>query len=134
MRIAATRSQRHATKAGRRRRSRAGRDEPGAPVVHAGAAGLQFPRPDLPGHRANPIGRGLDVRDRCAPNCRISLSELATELDPEFFWQIHRGTIVNVDAVAVVHRKGNGTLELRLKHHPHVLTVSAPYAHLFKQM
>jgi len=65
---------------------------------------------------------------------RKSIAELATELDPEFFWQIHRGTIVNVDAISAVHRKNSGTLELRLKRHPRVLPVSAPYAHLFKQM
>jgi len=65
---------------------------------------------------------------------RKSVAELATELDPEAFWQIHRGTIVNVEAVSAVHRKHNGTLELRLKRHPRVLSVSAPYAHLFRQM
>lgn len=65
---------------------------------------------------------------------RKSIAELAQELDPEVFWQIHRGTIVNVNAVAAVHRNRNGTLELKLKRHDRQLTVSVTHAHLFKQM
>jgi DNA-binding LytR/AlgR family response regulator len=65
---------------------------------------------------------------------RKTIAELAAELDPELFWQIHRGTIVNVNAISAVHRKGNGTLELRLKRHVQTLVVSSTYVHLFKQM
>ncbi len=65
---------------------------------------------------------------------RSTIQELAQELDPEAFWQIHRGTIVNLNEVASVHRRGNGTLEIRLKRHPRTLIVSTTYAHLFKQM
>lgn len=65
---------------------------------------------------------------------RTPIAELAAELDPELFWQIHRGTIVNVNAIAAVHRKGNGSLELRLKRVPQTLAVSSTYVHLFKQM
>ena len=65
---------------------------------------------------------------------RKSIAELTAELDPEAFWQIHRGTIVNVNAVAAVHRNRNGTLELKLKRHDRQLPVSVTYAHLFKQM
>ena len=65
---------------------------------------------------------------------RKSIAELLQELDPEVFWQIHRGTIVNVNAVAAVHRNRNGTLELKLKRHDRQLAVSVTYAHLFKQM
>ncbi|MFL6698071.1 MAG: LytR/AlgR family response regulator transcription factor [Vitreoscilla sp.] len=65
---------------------------------------------------------------------RKSIAELAQELDPEAFWQIHRSTIVNVNAVAAVHRNRNGTLELRLKRHESRLSVSVTHAHLFKQM
>lgn len=65
---------------------------------------------------------------------RKSIAELLQELDPETFWQIHRGTIVNVNAVAAVHRNRNGTLELKLKRHDRQLSVSVSYAHLFKQM
>jgi DNA-binding LytR/AlgR family response regulator len=65
---------------------------------------------------------------------RKSIAELVAELDPETFWQIHRGTIVNVNAVAGVHRNRNGTLELKLKRNDRLLQVSVTHAHLFKQM
>jgi DNA-binding LytR/AlgR family response regulator len=65
---------------------------------------------------------------------RKTIQELAQELDPELFWQIHRSTIVNVNEIAAVHRRGNGTLEVKLKRHPQTLSVSTTHAHLFKQM
>ncbi len=65
---------------------------------------------------------------------RKTIAELAAELDPDLFWQIHRSTIVNVNEIAAVHRKGNGTLELRLKRHKQLLAVSSTYVHLFRQM
>lgn len=64
---------------------------------------------------------------------RRSIKELVAELDPDMFWQVHRSTIVNVNAVASLQR-GLGNPELRLKQRKETLTVSAPYAHLFKQM
>lgn len=65
---------------------------------------------------------------------RTPLSELIAELDPDEFWQIHRSTVVNVGFIASVHRKGNGTMEVRLKDHAKTLPVSTTYAHLFRQM
>ena len=35
---------------------------------------------------------------------RKPIKELYDELDPEAFWQIHRGTIVNLRAIARVER------------------------------
>ncbi|MEO8922509.1 MAG: LytTR family DNA-binding domain-containing protein [Caldimonas sp.] len=65
---------------------------------------------------------------------RTPLQELLPELNPETFWQIHRSTIVNVNEIAAVKRRANGTLELRLKRCETVLSVSTTHAHLFKQM
>ena len=65
---------------------------------------------------------------------RKTIADLVAELDPELFWQIHRGTVVNVNEIAAVHRKSSGGLEVRLKRHAKTLTVSSTYAHLFKQM
>jgi DNA-binding LytR/AlgR family response regulator len=65
---------------------------------------------------------------------RTPIAELVAELDPELFWQIHRGTVVNVNQIAAVHRKSNGNLEVRLRDHAQTLAVSASYTHLFKQM
>jgi DNA-binding LytR/AlgR family response regulator len=65
---------------------------------------------------------------------RKTIRELAGELDPAVFWQVHRSTIVNLGAVASVGRDGNGRVVLRLKDRADVLQVSQPYAHLFRQM
>ena len=65
---------------------------------------------------------------------RTAIHELVAELDPAEFWQIHRSTVVNVNRIASVHRRSNGTLEVRLKNHPATLSVSTTYAHLFRQM
>lgn len=62
------------------------------------------------------------------------LHELASRLDPGFFWQVHRGTIVNVHAVQSVRRSLAGHLELKLKQRPEMLRVSSAYAHRFKHM
>jgi DNA-binding LytR/AlgR family response regulator len=65
---------------------------------------------------------------------RKTIRELADELDPKVFWQVHRSTIVNLNAVAKVSRDANGRVILRLKDRDDVLQVSQPYAHLFRQM
>ena len=62
------------------------------------------------------------------------LKELMRGLDPQVFWQIHRSTVVNVNAIDSVHRLPNGRLEVRLKGVDRRLAVSDPYLHLFRQM
>lgn len=65
---------------------------------------------------------------------RKSIKNLVEELDPKLFWQIHRGTIVNVNQIANVTRSFSGSLMIRLKDIPETLSVSRSYSHLFKQM
>lgn len=65
---------------------------------------------------------------------RKPIKELAEELDPGSFWQIHRSTIVNVNAIAGVVRDQRGHPQLRLKRRSELLAVSDAYAHLFRQM
>jgi DNA-binding LytR/AlgR family response regulator len=65
---------------------------------------------------------------------RTSLRELQPQLDPQRFWQIHRGTIVRCDAVASAVRDESGKLTLSLRGHADKLTVSRLYSHLFKGM
>ncbi len=65
---------------------------------------------------------------------RTSLKELLPQLDPQQFWQIHRGTIVNASAIASAVRDEAGKLTLTLRQHPAQLRVSPLYAHLFRQM
>jgi DNA-binding LytR/AlgR family response regulator len=65
---------------------------------------------------------------------RKSLKELLEELDPNLFWQIHRSTIVNVNAIGAVSRDLAGRTIVRLKNRKETLQVSQPYSHLFRQM
>ena len=65
---------------------------------------------------------------------RRPIKELIDELDPNTFWQIHRATLVNVNAIAGVNRDFRGHLQVRLKQRKETLPVSESYAHLFKQM
>ena len=65
---------------------------------------------------------------------RKPVKELAKELDPDAFWQIHRGTIVNVGFIDKVSRSLTGRRILKLKTISETLTVSRSYAYLFKQM
>ena len=61
-----------------------------------------------------------------------SLKEMQTKLDPAVFWQIHRGTVVNVSAIDTIYRSFRGALEVKLKDRTELLPVSAAHAHLFK--
>lgn len=63
-----------------------------------------------------------------------TLKQIKERLDPRCFWQIHRSFVVNVSAIRALNRSFRGTLEVRLKERPEVLSVSAPYAHLFKHL
>ena len=63
-----------------------------------------------------------------------SIRQLTTELDPEHFWRIHRGTIINVNFIDRINRSFAGHLTIKLENLPEVLSVSRSYSHLFKQM
>ncbi|PZP31022.1 MAG: DNA-binding response regulator [Roseateles depolymerans] len=65
---------------------------------------------------------------------RKPLKELIEELDPQQFWQIHRSTLVNVNAIASVSRDFRGRMQLKLKHGSEMLLVAESCAHLFRQM
>jgi DNA-binding LytR/AlgR family response regulator len=61
-----------------------------------------------------------------------SLKEMQSKLDPNVFWQIHRGIVVNVSAIDTIYRSFRGTLELKLKDRTELLPVSSSHAHLFR--
>jgi DNA-binding LytR/AlgR family response regulator len=65
---------------------------------------------------------------------RKSIRELADELDPDRFAQIHRSVIVNLHQVAQVHRGLNETAEVELKGRKELLPVSRSFVHVFRQM
>ena len=62
-----------------------------------------------------------------------TVQQLGEELNPDQFWRIHRGTIINVGRINRVSRSFAGRLIITLKDLPETLTVSRSYAHLFKQ-
>ena len=62
------------------------------------------------------------------------IKELIDELDSERFWQIHRATVVNAQAIASVTRDFRGRQIVTVNGHPEKLEVSRTYTHLFKQM
>ncbi|HTS20384.1 MAG TPA: LytTR family DNA-binding domain-containing protein [Casimicrobiaceae bacterium] len=65
---------------------------------------------------------------------RKPIKELIEELDPSEFWQIHRATLVRVDAIAQVSRNFSGKQVVHLKGSDEKLEVSRTFNHLFKQM
>ena len=66
---------------------------------------------------------------------RLALSELAKQLDPATFAQVHRSTLVNMNFVASTRRALGGRVFVRLKDARRTeLPVSRAYAHRFRQM
>ena len=65
---------------------------------------------------------------------RKPIKELIDELDPKEFWQIHRSTVVRIDAVSQVSRNFRGNQMVHLKGREEKLEVSRSFSHLFKQM
>ncbi len=65
---------------------------------------------------------------------RMPLAELVAQLDGEVFWQIHRGTVVNMNAVAGTRRDLGGRVFVRLKDGKTELAVSRAHAPRLRQM
>lgn len=64
---------------------------------------------------------------------RLPLKDLIEQLDPAQFTQIHRGAIVNLEAVDRIDRDGTA-MEVRLKGRADKLAVSESYTRQFRQM
>lgn len=65
---------------------------------------------------------------------RTPLKELLAELDPQRFWQIHRGTVVQVAAIERLRRNELGKHEVQLRQRPERLAVSSAYVQRFRGM
>jgi len=77
------------------------------------------------------------VRVVCADGellIRTPLKDLLPQLDPQLFWQVHRGTVVRATAIDAVHRDEAGKLYVAMRHRQERLPVSRLYAHQFKAM
>ena len=75
--------------------------------------------------------QGRDVREWLI---RVPLSDLAGQLNPDDFQQIHRSVIVNMNAVAGTRRDLAGKLFVRIRDHERELPVARSCAGLFRQM
>jgi DNA-binding LytR/AlgR family response regulator len=65
---------------------------------------------------------------------RKPIKELIEELDPELFWQIHRSTLVNINAIAGISRDLRGRMRVRLKQRQESLPVGESFAHRFREL
>ena len=65
---------------------------------------------------------------------RKPIKALIDEVDPDEFWQIHRATVVRVDAIAEVGRNLRGNQVVHVKGRDEKLEVSRTFNHLYKQM
>ena len=65
---------------------------------------------------------------------RKTIRELADELDPQRFVQVHRCAIVNLSQVSQFRHGPADAGELQLKGRDERLAVSRSYVHLFRQM
>ncbi len=63
---------------------------------------------------------------------RTSLKKLETELDPDKFWRIHRGTIVRVEAIEAFKRGFSGKAMVKLYNHEQPLPVSRAHEAVFR--
>ena len=65
---------------------------------------------------------------------RTPIADLAAQLDPVQYWQVHRSTIVNLQHLEGTRRDEVSRLFVRIKGHAIELPVSRAYVHLFKAM
>jgi DNA-binding LytR/AlgR family response regulator len=65
---------------------------------------------------------------------RTTITDLAAQLDPAQFWQVHRSTIVNLAWLEGTRRDDASRLFLRMRGHAAELPVSRAFVHLFKAM
>ena len=118
-------------------RKLAERDESGAPLkwirASLGNVMQMIPVADVVYFRAEDKYTKVVTRDAEAL-IRKPIRDLYDELDQEAFWQIHRATIVNLNATARIERDFRDQPVITLKSRPERLTVSRTFAHRFKTM
>lgn len=65
---------------------------------------------------------------------RTPLKALLAKLDPEVFWQIHRGTVVRVSAIKKIVRDDDHRLKVLIEGRAEPLPVSTAFEHRFRGM
>ena len=71
---------------------------------------------------------------QCEALIRTPVKELLAGLDPDMFWQVHRGTLVRVSTIDRVRRDELGKTRITLRGHRESLPVSAAFVHRFRGM
>jgi DNA-binding LytR/AlgR family response regulator len=64
---------------------------------------------------------------------RTPLKDLLGTLDPDRFWQIHRATVVNANAILAAERLDAERMQVLLKGSDEKLPVSRTFVHLFRE-
>jgi DNA-binding LytR/AlgR family response regulator len=64
---------------------------------------------------------------------RTPLKDLLSTLDPSRFWQIHRATVVNVNAILAAERIDAERMQVLVKGSAEKLPVSRTFVHLFRE-
>lgn len=65
---------------------------------------------------------------------RTPIKDLLAGLDPDEFWQVHRGVVVRVSAIDRVRKDELGRTHLRLRDRDDTLPVSSAFLHRFRGM
>ncbi len=65
---------------------------------------------------------------------RTPIKDLLAGLDPDEFWQVHRGTVVRISAIDRVRKDELGKSLLRLRGRDEALPVSSAFVHRFRGM
>ena len=65
---------------------------------------------------------------------RTPIAELAEQLDPQQFWQVHRSTLINLAHLDSTRRDEASRLWLRMRGFDTELPVSRAYVHRFRAM
>ncbi len=65
---------------------------------------------------------------------RTPIKDLLEQLDPEQFWQVHRGTVANSKQIVSARHDTLGRVSLKLRDRTESVAVSRGHAHLFRQM
>jgi DNA-binding LytR/AlgR family response regulator len=65
---------------------------------------------------------------------RMPIKDVLAGLDPDEFWQVHRGTVVRVAAIDRLRKDDLGKSHLQLRGHAERLPVSTAFLHRFRGM
>lgn len=65
---------------------------------------------------------------------RTTITDLASQLDPDQFWQVHRSTLINLAHLEGTRRDEASRLFVRIRGHEKELPVSRAFVHMFKAM